>query len=211
MQKLTDKQKKAGWIVLAILYMGHFAPNFIAVVRQPFSHTRPAPTVQAHYVPPVATVSPITPVTKTAVTPDPAALELLGRFSGQQLQSDMETCRVSLEVKPKALETGFYSAYESRSCVPSFLFSHGPLTAQKLLEARNAAELALPVSTSMSGSMNDGAMTFRIDQVVGATEHHCGPRTYSISPFGTGQIMAQWEEPAPCNSKNGHMVLAKAR
>ena len=68
----------------------------------------------------------------------------------------------------------------------------------------------------MSGSMNDGAMTFRIDQVVGATEHHCGPRTYSISPFGTGpsgtgQIMAQWEEPAPCNKKNGHMVLARAR
>lgn len=206
MKPLTPKQQKIAWIVGGVLLFIHFLPTLTASIRQQFAHSRTAPPAQVRNAP--QSVAPI--AVKAVPPPDPLAMELVGRFGGQQLESDLENCRVSLEVKPAVLQIGFYSAYESRSCVPSALAYRGPLTAARAGQLPNIIEAASPVSTSMSGSIVDGSMKFRIDQVVGATAHHCGPRSYSISPFGTGQIMAQWEEPSPCN-KTGHMVLVKAK
>jgi hypothetical protein len=204
-KQLTSQQKKGVAIAAGVLMFIHFLPSIATSVRQLFV-TRPSPPPMQVHVPAPPPVRPVVSVSP----PDPMAAELTGRFAGKQLEPNMENCQVSLEVKPQIAQTGFYSAYESRSCVPSNIFYRGPQTALKAGQLPNLIEEASPVSSSMSGSIVGQSMNFRIDQVVGMTAHHCGPRSYSISPFGTGQVMAQWEEPAPCN-KSGHMVLVRAR
>jgi hypothetical protein len=60
----------------------------------------------------------------------------------------------------------------------------------------------------MKGTITDGAMAFQIEKTVGARPGPCQLTGYSVSPFGTGQVMAEWQE-GSC--PGGHMLLVKAR
>ena len=208
-KKLTPQQKKAAWIVGAVLFTIHFLPSFIATMQQEFSHSTrnvvTPPRPQAAAPPPIA-------VTPAPVAPDPFAPQYIGVFQGQLLTPEMTNCTTSLEVRPAIAKPGFYSGYESTSCSPSALFYKGALTAEKKGELPFLIRAASPVSASMTCSITDGDMAFRIDQVVGATPpERCGPSKYAISAFGTGQVMAQWEEAYPCKPVAGHMVLVRKR
>ena len=111
---------------------------------------------------------------------DPLAAQYVGLFQGQQLMPDLSNCKMRLEVRPTVSKPGFFTGSEQMSCVPSSLFFRGPGMAARKGNLGNIIVDASPVSASMSGSMVEGTMTFRIEQLLGATPSHCGLSSYSI-------------------------------
>ena len=197
MQKLTDKQKKAGWIIAAVLLMVHFAPTFLTIVRQQFSHRAPARAVPVR--PPAAALP--GPVVAPAL---PVTTEFLGIWTGSALTPTLETCQVRLEMRPAVDKPGFFSGFETRSCVPTGMLVGGRVEKDVATLIRDAS----PISAIMTGSVINGDMVFQVEKTVGAQTGPCQLTGYSASPFGTGQLMAQWQE-GSC--PGGHMLLTRAR
>jgi hypothetical protein len=204
-KKLTPKQQKAAWIIGAALLVLHFLPAFVGSIRQQFSHSQHVQPVVSR---PNVNAGP-KPLPNPVLTPNPLAMQFVGIFQGQQLMPDLSNCKMTLEVRPAIARFGYYTGSEQMSCVPSPIFYRGALTAQRKAQLPNIIAQASPVSASMTGSLSGNAMVFHVDEVIGATPLHCGPNSYSISNFGSNQVMAQWLA-SPCDS-GGHMILLRAR
>ncbi len=197
MQKLSDKQKKAGWIIAAVLLMIHFAPTFLGIVRQQFSPRAPVRAFPVR--------SPTTPHPAPVDAPaPPVTTQFLGVWTGSALTPTLETCQVRLEMRPDQDKPGFFSGFETRSCVPTGLLVGGRVEKDVASLIRDAS----PVSATMTGSVINGDMVFQVEKTVGAQTGPCQLTGYSASPFGTGQLMAQWQE-GSC--PGGHMLLTRAR
>ena len=203
MKPLTPQQKKAGWIIGAVLLTVHFAPGVIAAARRSFS---PPPPARPLPVRPVAVAPPPPPA------PDPAAVALFqattqfaGIWTGSALDADQNRCSIRLEMRPSLDKPGAFSGYESRSCFPVSVLQGGKIRKDDIPTIIRETS---PVSATMTGSVINGAMVFQIDNIVGARPGPCQLTGYSASPFGSGQIMAEWQE-GSC--PGGHMLLVKAR
>jgi hypothetical protein len=65
-----------------------------------------------------------------------------------------------------------------------------------------------PVSAELTGSLENGAITFHVDKVIGIPWDGCTLTSYSITSFGSQQIAAQWQE-GSC--PGGQLILVRAQ
>jgi hypothetical protein len=67
------------------------------------------------------------------------------------------------------------------------------------------AERLAPESTVLSGSVVNGTVTYKPDRVVSRGQDKCDMESMDITPFGSGQIAAEWKD----NCGGGEMTLGK--
>jgi hypothetical protein len=198
---LTDKQKKWAWIAGAALLAIHFAPNFINTVRHAFSAPAVIQKSSAAHIAPVAPPPP--PPTPEMV----AAAKYGGIWEGNALMPDQMRCGIRLEIRlsddlPKKLK-----GYESKKCIPL-----QPLAGGKPIHGTIADVIVRtsPTSAVMTGNALEGGIRFTIDQTIGTPGEDCGDLSgFTITDFGQGQVIAQWQEGTTCPA--GKMTLTKAR
>jgi hypothetical protein len=196
MNKPTDRQKKIAFIVVAILLIIHFAPQFI----HQFSS-------QAH----AGKSSPVHPVPIPPPPPPPppevvAAAKYGGIWDGDTLRADGDRCAVHLEIRlsddlPKKLK-----GYSTVRCMPLQTLARGPVSRGRVNEM--VRDYATPASAVMTGTPQAGGLTFSIDQTVSPASNGCAITGFGLVDFGQGQVMVEWQEGA-CPA--GKMLLRKAR
>ncbi len=209
--QLTDKQKKAAWIVGAVILIVHFLPNILgAVERTYFSFVHPVPAVVQKPSP--VHVTPVAPPPAPPPSPEAAAASKYGGiWGGNALMPDQNRCTIKLEIRlsddlPKKLK-----GYESKSCFPVQPFAGGKGVRGQTIEkiVRDTA----PVSAVMTGSPVEGGMKFTVDSLIGTPYDGCRLVGMTLTDFGKGQLQAEWESQSapqtPCPA--GNMLLQKAR
>jgi hypothetical protein len=201
MKPLTPQQKKAGWIIAGILVLVHFAPGTINRVRLEFRRSK-APVI-VRPVQPLPTPVPSPAPVVVTVNPQLQYAKFLGIWMGSELTPDQYMCNIKLEVRPSDDDMSKVTGFETRSCIPSLLMAR-----PKKDSIPEILKAASPLSAMMTGSIIDGDLAFRVDKTVGNAPYGCPISSYSVSPFGQGQMMAQWQE-GTC--KSGQMLLHKAR
>jgi hypothetical protein len=79
-------------------------------------------------------------------------------------------------------------------------------------EDRNPAAATLnrmsPAGAVLSGAMENGSIRFHVDKTVGTNSNGCAATSLTLTPFGTNQLAAEWQE-GGC--EGGHIILQKAR
>lgn len=141
--------------------MVHFVPNFIAILRQSFAHHAAAPVRPQAQLPRPAQVVPPPPPDPDAVALFQATTEFAGIWAGRALDSDQNMCQIRLEVRPAIDKPGFFSGYESRSCIPALPLKGGAIGPKDI---PTIIKDASPVSATMIGSVISGDLVFRVDR-----------------------------------------------
>jgi hypothetical protein len=185
MKQLTDKQKKALWIVAGALVLIHYAPTILNTVRQQsaayrLAHQKPSPGIPAADIvsstpaPPPAPAAPIVP-------PDVAQLsKLVGIWGGSMPVPNVGICEIRLALKPGTDKPGF-TGYSTMSCANVGRFRPGQRSNP---QNANAALLdATPVSAILSGEIVNGSIELHQDKSFGANREGCNIVGISLVPF----------------------------
>lgn len=200
MKKLTEKQKKALWIVAAILVLIHFAPRIMSIIQPAGSHAAPAKPSPVRLAP----VVPI-PVAQPAATPEAAAEAKYADsvWMGNALTPDQIRCSIKLEIRRDDLSKKL-KGYESESCLPL-----QPLAGGKLAKGSVADIIreTAPVSAVLTGTPSEGGLSFTVDQTVGSN-NEADLTAFSIVDFGQGQVIAKYQKG---KGEPQTMVLKKVR
>lgn len=207
MIQLTDKQKKAAWIVAGVLVFIHFfLPGIASSMRHAFTHNAPA-------VLPKPSPMRTAPVPPPTPPPSPEALaagKYGGVWAGDELMPDQNRCGIRLEIRlsddmPKKLK-----GYESKTCIPV-----QPLAGGKGARGNIAGIIreTAPLSAVLTGTPSGEGITFTVDSIIGTPYDGCNLIGMTITGFGQGQVQAQWQSQsspqAPC--PDNRMLLKKAR
>jgi hypothetical protein len=65
-----------------------------------------------------------------------------------------------------------------------------------------------PEAATFTGTTDNGVVTFKAETLIGTDSHGCAPATFTVIPFGAGQIVGKWTE-AHC--PGGHMIMQRGR
>jgi hypothetical protein len=126
-----------------------------------------------------------------------------GIWLGHAALSGKGVCDLRFELR-KAEEPDHFLGYSALTCR-----SNGPLTSK---DRSSAAAVALnrlsPEAAILSGSLDNGALHFHTDKVVGTDSGGCAPASFTLTPFCPVLIAAEWDE-GTCGVN--HMILRKAR
>jgi len=198
MKQLTEKQKKTAWAVVSLLVLIHFAPRLWNVVHPASSHAAIGKPSPAHIAPPA--IPPAPPSLETV-----AAAKYGGIWQGSALMPDQARCGIRLEIRlsddlPKRLK-----GFETKKCLPTSPFEGGKLRGGSIADVIRETS---PVSSVMTGTPQEDGLNFTVDQTIGTPADGCPLSGFSITDFGQGQVMAQWQE-GTCPA--GKMLLRKAR
>jgi hypothetical protein len=200
MPQLTEKQKKIAWAIAALLIVIHLAmPRIMSLLHPAEVHSAIAKPSPYRFAP---TPSPPAP------PPSPesvAAAKYAGIWVGNALMPDQNRCNIRLEIRlsdglPKKLK-----GYESKSCAPVQPFAGGRIKKDSIADIMR---ITAPVSSVLTGAVQEEGLTFTVDQNIGTPGDGCSLSAFTITDFGSGQVMAQWQE-GTCPA--GKMLLTKAR
>jgi hypothetical protein len=198
--KLTEQHRKWLWIAGITLVVLHFAPGFIARLRQ--AH-QPAPK------PSPVHVAPVQPVAAAPVVPavDPQIARTMGFWTGQSMRPDeAKSCMLHLELKPTPIKPADYTGYLTMSCGPTLALMANRMSQSG--EARAILTQMMPVSSILSGPALNGSITLHADQIIG-TPKGCTTSDLTLTPFGENNLAAKWQE-TPDTCHGGDMVLTRA-
>ncbi|WP_201758895.1 hypothetical protein [Acidisarcina polymorpha] len=149
------------WIAGIALVVLHFAPGFIARLRQ--AH-QPAPKPSPVRIAPVQAVAPAAPVVPPV---DPQVARSMGFWTGQSIRPDeAKSCMLHLELKPTPVKPADYTGYLTISCGPTLALMNNRMSQSG--EARAILTQMMPVSSILSGPALNGSITLHADQVIGA-------------------------------------------
>jgi hypothetical protein len=202
MTKLTDKQKKAVWIVAGILVVIHYAPSLItSFMRQRaaahFVQAKPSPAFRAPDRAPQIAPPPPAPVPPSPeqVTEQQLA-GLVGIWGGNMPVPTVGFCQIRLEVKHGADKSSF-TGYSTMSCADVQRFRPGQRS--NMQNVNNAVMDATPVSAILSGAIKSGSIELKQDKAIGANRLGCNLTEASLTPF-TEFMAVSWKE-GPANWK----------
>ena len=65
-----------------------------------------------------------------------------------------------------------------------------------------------PEAATFTGTTDGSGVTFKIANLIGADSHGCAPTSFSVIPFGAGQIVGKWSE---SRCPGGHMIMQRGR
>ena len=112
-------------------------------------------------------------------------------------------CNVKLELRRKEGDAAHIAGFPVINCLSMTAPNpRDPRAPQKML-----ARLS-PLSAILTGSNVNGALQFTVDRALGKTVEGCGITSFTVTPFGEGQISVEWQD-APC--QGGQLLLRKGR
>jgi hypothetical protein len=127
---------------------------------------------------------------------------LLGIWQGVGPLPGRDVCNLKLEMRRKTDEPSRISGFPVLVCAPIL---PGFVRRGKSSENFTLPELS-PVSAVLSGIPQNGSIQFSVDKVIGTTGSGCALTSLTVTPFGTDQIAAQWQE-GTC--QGGRILLRK--
>jgi hypothetical protein len=108
-----------------------------------------------------------------------------------------------LRVELRQGETGKYSGYSRFSCL-----NNEALTNPKDTDMmKNFLNHMNPDSAALTGTVEKGAIRFHADKTIGTDINGCAVTEFTVTPFGTNQVAAEWKE-GTCTG--GSLMLQKA-
>jgi hypothetical protein len=123
---------------------------------------------------------------------------------------DQNRCNIRLEIRLSHDLPRKLMGYESKSCVPVQPLAAGKLSKGSIADVIKATS---PVSAVLTGTAQEGGITFTVEQTIGTPYDGCGITSMTITDFAQGQVRVQWQSESapqpPCPA--GKMLLRKAR
>ena len=141
------------------------------------------------------------PVKPKAIPPSPLA-KVPGLWRGRAAFEGRGVCELKFELREKQESPGHFSGFSSMTCNGA-----GPLTGRKVNTRTLMLNTMDPEAAIFSGSAENGSIELKADKTIGTDSNGCAPTAFTLTPFGTGQLAAEWQEG---NCSGGHMVLRRA-
>ena len=130
--------------------------------------------------------------------------KLPGVWHGRSAMEGLGLCDLRLELALKDGAPESVTGYSRFSClpVPSLMAKGDRAKTKPALLSRLSPDAAV-----LSGRVGeDGAVRFESQKNIGADIHGCAVSTFTLTPFGAGEMAAEWKEPG---CADGRMILEK--
>lgn len=134
--------------------------------------------------------------------PPVLTVKLPGLWRGRSAMMGLGICDLRLELRENA--PGNYRGYSNFSCqpIPSLMPVQERFKQKPAILSRMTPDAAI-----LAGSAaEDGSIHLRAEKTVGSDIHGCTVTTFTLTPFGSAQLAAEWEE---LGCGNGRMILAR--
>jgi hypothetical protein len=185
---LTQQQRKVMWIGIAVVVAYY-------IVRQASNYAMQAAYYQQQAIRAAQQ--------RAKAAPPGAPDNMSGIWQGKTAITGRGLCTLRIEIH--RTEPSHFVGYSTLTCenlAPLMTPQERGNTAAAVLNRVN------PASTILFGEMENGAIRFRIDKIIGAGGSGCAATSFTITPFGTNQLAAEWQEEG---CQGGHALLQKAR
>jgi hypothetical protein len=191
---MNPKQKKLIWIAGIVVIVFYFAPSVLNSIRyaaliRAQNEARMAKPPAAKSASPLPG-SPVAPASAGTVpgaaatsTASPQFDNLIGIWQGMALLPEHGNCNMKLELR-NAPEPGQIKGFPVMVCVQIPVISTGPKTFAQYS----------PASAVITGKPTGNAVEFTVDKVVSKGEGHCAFTSFTVTPFGSDQIAAEWKQ-----------------
>jgi hypothetical protein len=134
-----------------------------------------------------------------ARAPAPPAT-ISGIWQGRTAIAGRGLCTLRIELHEN--EPAHFSGFSSLACA-----NFAPLMAK---DDRNPASATLnrmsPAAAVLSGAMENGSIRLRVDKTVSANSNGCAATSFTLTPFGSNQLAAEWQEEG---CQGGHIIMQK--
>lgn len=196
---MNPKQKKLIWIAGIAIAAYYLAPTFINTARQQTVIRQQQAAIitkaQAARAAQQAVPALAAPETIPGAPANTAqqANNLFGIWQGQALVEHMGNCNLKLELRSTP-EPGKVAGFPVMICIPMPITSPSP---EKFLT---------PASAILSGTPNPTGIDFTVDKVTSKGGTYCSFTGFTVTPFGTDQLSAEWKQDV-CG--NGQMLLRR--
>jgi hypothetical protein len=130
--------------------------------------------------------------------------KLAGVWHGRSAMEGLGLCDLRLELALKDDAPEGVTGYSRFSClpIPSLMARGDRAKAKPALLSRLSPDAAV-----LSGRVGeDGSVRFEAQKNIGADIHGCVVSSFTLTPFGAGQLAAEWKEPG---CADGRMILEK--
>jgi hypothetical protein len=132
---------------------------------------------------------------------EPAVANLSGVWIGAGPLKSRGTCDLRLELKRG--DSDAYTGYSRFSCVNT----------QALLNPKDTNVMAMmdrlkPDAAILTGGIEKGSTHLRAGKTIGTDINGCSVTEFTITPFGTGGAMAEWQE-GTC--EGGSLLMRKGQ
>jgi hypothetical protein len=114
---------------------------------------------------------------------------LTGIWEGKGPIEGRGNCGLRFEMR-QAQQAGHFSGFFTLTC-----------------QLRSAAP-PIPATAILSGAAEKGSFQFHVDKVVGPDASGCAPSAFTLTPFGSSQLAAEWQE-TTCGG--GHLMLQRTK
>jgi hypothetical protein len=139
-----------------------------------------------------------------AAPPSPFA-KISGIWAGRAAIEGRGICELRFELREKPEAPQHFSGFSSMTCLPS-----GPLMASRAVNQKALALNRLnPEAAILTGAIDKGSIEFHVDKTVGSDSNGCAATGFTLTPFGSGQLAAEWREGSSCSG--GRLILHKVR
>ena len=146
------------------------------------------------------------PMVRAAVAPTPdqvAAAEAAailaqetaqypGKWGGRAQIAGRGMCTFSLEIKTQPNTAKPFAGYSNLLCI-DMTFPAGTKMDPAAIAILTAEKVA-PSSTLLSGNVTNGSIAYLTDKVVSRDCKKCDMESMDVTPFGSGQLAAQWKD-----------------
>jgi hypothetical protein len=191
-------------VVIGVLQMRYYQQQAIRAAQQK-AKAKPTPippAVKAPAPPRIAARPKATPPSRPPKPQPSPYAKLSGIWQGRAAIDGRGICDVKFELREKE-SFGHFSGYSTMTCTAA-----GPLVGKRLNPRLLTLNRMDPEAAILSGRMESGSILFHADKTVGADANGCAVTSFSLTPFGSNQLAAEWQEQT---CAGGHTLLRKVR
>jgi hypothetical protein len=126
---------------------------------------------------------------------------LQGFWVGRGMLNTRGMCTLKLELRDVPDSAGHYTDYSTLGCQPiaaMFRMGGGRILPQEIRNMQN------PKAVILTGEPQNGAIRFIIENTVVGDAGECATSSFTVTPFGTNRIAADWTEGA---CRGGQLLL----
>jgi hypothetical protein len=205
----SNNKRKWWWAAGAALVVLYFAPSAIQWFRVARAYQQRAEVMNARAQAARAAGGSGNPAGSPAPASAPAPgappvspSRLVGVWVGQQGETNMELCRVQLEISDKGQAQ--VNGYVKMICYPTGAYyqAHPKINIQETF-----MKAMTPMAAILSGTIKDGAIAFHVDKTIGTGLDGCALTSFTVTPFGTDEVAAEWQK---TNCPGGQMTLSRS-
>jgi hypothetical protein len=193
-ETMNTSNRKWTWVAGVIAAVLYFGPQAVESFRQAALYRQRSQAMNARpenariAVPASVQAQPTAVSTPTPASVNPAANSIVGIWQGQQVQANHEVCQLALEVRESTV--GLLTGFAKLTCWPLVPNVAGQRRGNQVT---NVVRSLSPAPAVLTGRMQNGTAVFDVEKTFGATVEGCALTGFSVTPFGTDQIAAEWQ------------------